>query len=900
MPEAAREISQEVGLSDTAWGRGLRIFGGVVLAAGLLAMAPGLLDTTGPIKRLVFAVGTFGLALGVLAGLWRTGRRAGQPSVLTALAAFVLGWMALAAMASGYTGLGMAAVAKLAVGVAWMAAVGQIVSRPRHIGPFGAGLCGAMLAAAFYGFAQRIGADPFPWAYERNALYALLPSTFGNPNYAAHTLTLCILLALYLGLGTHRPFWLLVLPVFLIHLVLTHQRGGPAALVAAAAFVGLAWAVSRRRAAPSQGSTFVFCGMAAFALAVVLGVGVAAYAWTGLAAPIDGSLIKRYNSYASAARMAADRPLMGHGPGAYAVVNVPYWTDFEKDQFAQGHELNQHVHFDALQLATEAGLPAAFGYVCLLTLAVGMGAVLALGGNADQRRFGLFTGAFAVAFGVDGLFGFNLRVPVSMMAGFTALGALDGLWSKARRAAPAKRIAWVLPAVGGAVALGALALSVWEFRAERALDAGKRLAGLLRRDEAQGRFAQAAELTPWDARGPLERGVLLSGKPAEAAQAYREALRRNPHSFMALLNRVQALLELAQEDPPSRGALVEEAQGHVDHALELCPGLPEAHHAAARVALARAKNADTSQADLAVAEKHFLDALRLGYAGRAEVWRDVAVVRRRLGDEGGERSALEQALRIDPGNAALWAARWDIVERAWDQGKRMRRLDALKDLVMEHWGREYNKVPQPKKTLAVLCNVRGDLQRRLPHDGRRAHELYAWAIALDPVNLEAWRSWTDKAAGYRIEVPLGAVAEKLETAQGRIDTPVELQALYLALSGDAQARLDASAWLREEAFARLPEDAEGLEWAARWALKGVADAGEEGETVANLALVLRRCAREALAEGYFFALLAKGNPGFAAWEEPDRIAELLRVDGTAGENSAAGEFLGLLEERNTP
>lgn len=864
------------GLGDSAWGWGLRVFAGVVLGAGVLAMAPGFLDSTGPVKRLVFAMGAAGLALGAAAGWAATKTPPKKPGLLTAIAGFLVAWLVLAAYVNPYPGRGFAAAADLAVGVVWMALLSQICSRPRHMAPIVTVLCGAMVLASVYGFAQRLGADPFPWAYERNELYELLPAAFGNPNYAAHALSLCIVLALYLALGLGKPMWLLAVPVFLAHLALTHQRGGPAALGAALTIVGLAWFVRKHGARTGWGVLAVFGGMAlAAVLAVVLTLS-ANKALTGQWAPLDGSLLKRYNSYASAADMAVEAPFFGHGPGAYAIANVPYWTSFEQAQFAHAHEMNRHVHFDALEFAAEAGLPAAFAYIALLTMAATLGLGMALGERApERRRFGLFAAAFAVAFAADGLFGFNLRVPVSMMTGFTVLGVIEGTARRERSGAAGGLPGYAGAAVTVLAALCALGMSVEVFRAERALGQGTQLAQALRTSGALAAFERAAVLAPWDERGPIETAELLADRPLQAAAAYRDALERNPHSFMARLNLARILIEEADKPDLNGSELLEEAQAHIEHALALCPVLPEAHHAAANVTLVKLRRG-TRDVDLVSPEKHLLQALRGGYADRGELLQELSYLRMYQGDEAGAMDALEQGLRLDPANARLWASRFGYAIAAPDAPERQDRLHAFDEFLTACWVREFNRQPQPGDTLAVLCIYRAQLALNLHRDRERALELSEWAIDFDPANLNAWMWWTMRAPPADTALPLAKIREKLAAVQGKPNLPFVLQAAHLALSGGTNARYDASVMLREEAAMHGAKDSGALTWAAELAERGITRPQTETETLTNLALVWQLCGGHRAA-GLRYARIAKEYaPDVSAWHEADRIERLMQ------------------------
>ena len=74
----------------------------------------------------------------------------------------------------------------------------------------------------------------------------MLPATFGNPNFAAHTLIHALMFSVFLALRKPTRWCLLITPLFLVYLFLARTRGSVLALVVALILVGVAWSVGRR------------------------------------------------------------------------------------------------------------------------------------------------------------------------------------------------------------------------------------------------------------------------------------------------------------------------------------------------------------------------------------------------------------------------------------------------------------------------------------------------------------------------------------------------------------------------------------------------------------------------------------------------------------------------------
>ncbi|HEO69805.1 MAG TPA: hypothetical protein ENN80_00965, partial [Candidatus Hydrogenedentes bacterium] len=81
-------------------------------------------------------------------------------------------------------------------------------------------LCAAVALSSAYGFFQKAGLDPFPWATREVEEYLRLPATFGNPNLASHALNLAFIMAVALALRRETRWYGALAPAVRFLLVL--------------------------------------------------------------------------------------------------------------------------------------------------------------------------------------------------------------------------------------------------------------------------------------------------------------------------------------------------------------------------------------------------------------------------------------------------------------------------------------------------------------------------------------------------------------------------------------------------------------------------------------------------------------------------------------------------------
>ncbi len=618
-------------------------------------------------------------------------------------------------------------------------------------------LCIAMGFATLYAAAQAAGYDSFPWGDRHSDEYLHLPGPFGNPNYAAHVLVLVIIAALYLL----RTGWLWALPLLVGYaswLVYTGQRGGLLALAGAAGVLVLAIIVKRLMPRRPGAAAAVSLALAALiAAAGAVGLMTALKVRTGSAFPLDTSILMRYQSFVGASRMAMEKPLLGCGPGMYKVVNPRFWTPYEQEYFARDLRMNYHVHNDPLELAAEAGLPAAGVYLALMLLGAGMALVMAFSAeDRDRRRLGWMLAALFAAFLVDGMFGFNLRLPASASVLFLAFGLLDGLVSSSARAeAPDSAVLPALWRWAAVVVVAAFAfLGTCEFAGAYYLHQAVGAQSTGKMNVARFALYSGSVIAPWNADFPWRTGQFLmkEGKMDEACAAFGESLRLNPDQVMVHVTLAEAKLFLAQNAPKDTPentvkavTLYNESVQEARAALALCPNLAAADDILGRAAsLCATTLAAQEREDVRARAREYWetarDHLRRAVANNqvqknsAGLYRNLGRVCLALDDVEGTEDALARAAQADLGDKDTWPL---FLEFARDH-KRYERLRALLTEQID-WLRR--RAEPDRKALATahlfLANVLENGYRDL--DG--AENAYRTAVQDAPRLPEVWTNY---------------------------------------------------------------------------------------------------------------------------------------------------------------
>jgi tetratricopeptide (TPR) repeat protein len=596
-------------------------------------------------------------------------------------------------------------------------------------------------------------------------------------------------MGLYLLTSGLNWVWGLVgLAIMIQHFYFTGQRAGMIALAAAAALVIVGWLAGRRVKSPLKG---VVVSLAIVAVAGVAGSG-GAMVWSkwhgGTPVPLEPSLVIRYQSYISAPNMLFDHPVLGRGPGVYGLAYPEYWTQFEQEWFAQELRMNAHVHNDLMEVAIDGGLLAAGLYLTMLVLGMGCGLMLAFApGPPERRRLGYAFAALFAAFLVDGLFGFNLRVPVSAGILFVTMGLLEGVWGGS---APGPGVPFRSPRGIRLVAWGAacaamiffLALGTQVFAAQYLLYTGMRAQAQNDAVEARSHYERGERMAPWESVFARRLGQLSLAEmdTKRAVAEFDRSIRINPYYILARLPMAQARMleaqELVQEGTeriPEALQHLDDASNQLDQVLKICPMYPAAHRLLGKIAYISALYLDSvkppEQQDRITqywrtAEEHLLFALKYELEKKSELYRTLAKVRIALGNVTGAEQALSQAIQANPGDLDTGPVFLEFAQHHKRYNRFRNALYAQIHSLKEAEEPDLDALATVHLLLAnVLENGYDDLEG--------ADAAYLAAVDFGPIRPEVWSNFARYAYGRERLDPLRvAVAQscgKLEVSNQR-------------------------------------------------------------------------------------------------------------------------------------
>lgn len=722
----------------------------------VLAMLPYTDDPTGDIKWFVCSLAGVSLAIAWIVGSWKYNRSFRRPQMLLEIVVLFLLLNLVAASRSSFLAHSLNDLRKIwSLFLVYLVA-SQVYRTPTQIRRTMLVVCVAVALSSLYGLIiQKFGYDPFPWSDRTSDEYLNLPGTFGNPNYAAHTLVLVILMAVYLALAPRRIWCLGFAALFLVHLRFTGQRGGLVALAAVVVMLVVARVVQKRASRPVNAvvaSLFITGVLGLIGVAAIMGLSKARH---GTPYPLDLSLLIRYKSYCSASRMILDRPLLGYGPANYRILYPPYWTPYEQKWFAQELKMNAHVHNDLLEVAVDAGLPAAGLYLTFLALGMSYGLLVAFTQTDTlRRRLGYTMAGVFLAFLVDGCFGFNFRVPVSASVLFVMAGAFEGFWSSECAGLPIRRLRLPLtfwqPAL---ILVGSVCFlqDAGVFVSNILLQRGSAQLYWKRYETAEKFLAWGERLNHWNWNFPRQRALaaLGQGNWTSAIEHFGRTLKRNPNHVMTLIPLAQAKMSVGIEATAKgnvREALrfFDEAAGHANRVLQLCPIFGTAEELLGRICSARAvalsKVPEKERNNTAVtnawkqAETHFGLAIQEGIKQTAETYRQLAQIRIALNDSEGAEDALVRATQADPKDEATWPFFYGFAHSA---GKYDRFLNALNWRIK----RLTEQVPPDSDNAATACLWLASIQQDGYKNDDASEIAYRNAVHYGPLRPDTWSAY---------------------------------------------------------------------------------------------------------------------------------------------------------------
>lgn len=814
----------------------------------MLAVTLSTPDPASDVKRLLLAWIATALGLGWVGIGWWFKVPFRRPQLFFYLLLGLVTLYAIALIPSEFPWAGVLSVSRRVLLLTLYLVASQVFLKESQLRTFFLWSCLGMMAAAVYAFMQATGFDPIPWGDKDSDVYKNLPATFGHPNFVAHALMFTIPFAVYLAVSGQRLAWLMA-GAFVVYLMATGQRAGWIGLTGALTLIVMADLLGRRFKTPLAGALATLAGTA---VAGVMGL-VAVVGWTvlrsGLAFPIDNSLLLRYQSYVSAGRMFFERPLLGHGPGVYGIKNPIYWTRFEQEWFAQERLMNQRVHNDLIEFGIEAGLFSSGLYLALLVTGVVFGLVLAFrASEVQQRRLGYLFAAVFAAFAIDGLFGFNSYVPVSAALFFVMMGMLDAQFRPVAGAGAAR---WGRPIQLALVLLLPVLclLESLNFSAQQDKKSGMNAQAAGQYELAERYLERGHGKAPWDWNFYRQIGHSKAARNDYdgAIAAYESLLAENPYYLLTRLPLAHAKMRRAQlflrDHPDKRAealAQLDSGAKDLEQALVICPMLPEAHQLLGQIASISAivvqqeegeKKSDRAQAYWKTAETHLEEAVKYKLEDIGEIYRSLSQVRVALNDLSGAEQALTEAVRRDPYDMKLWPPFLEFVLKfaRFDQAR-----NVLSAQIRELEGTEPRNDEETAKRDTALTTARLFLANILENgynDFDGALAAYKQASMAQPERAEVWTNFARFAfqRGYVEQLNaavMQAVVDRGDTARATLPGSVLALDFYLR-NGDA-GLLDASSVLVAAARSYQPGEF-GLDvtGALGWAVDFLQDAAQK-------------------------------------------------------------------------
>jgi O-antigen ligase len=274
---------------------------------------------------------------------------------------------------------------------------------------------------SLFGFFKKFAINPFPWWDYRDLTYGpeFLTSTYGNHNHLAGYLEMAFFLILGLFLRDYKGGRLCLMVylalIILTALVLSLSRGAWGASTCGLIFMA-SMLLSSRRFNRKKLLLFLILGVSVLLLIVLASTPVVERLLTVLENQEDASFQSRRIAWKGVIQMIVDNPLLGTGPGTFALVFTQYQPPGLGRRFMNAH--NDYLHYTA-----ELGLLL----VPLLIFAIFAFYRKALTKLDNPSRLlrgitlGAVSGITAILF--HSLLDFNLHIPANALL-FTFLAAI--------------------------------------------------------------------------------------------------------------------------------------------------------------------------------------------------------------------------------------------------------------------------------------------------------------------------------------------------------------------------------------------------------------------------------------------------------------------------------------------
>ena len=674
--------------------------------------------------------------------------------------------------------------------------------------------------SSVYGLMQKMGWDPFPWETREVEEYLTLPATYGNPNVASHALILGFILAcgLLLRRRSAVDYWAAV-PAVLIgaHILISGVRSAQLALGACALFLILLFLSGRLFQCTVRRTVTSLLLLGLIAAAGGLGTLYISKARTGAYTPMVHGQLLRYNSFLGASQMILDKPLQGFGAGAYLIENTPYWTPYEQEYFATERRLNEHVHNEPLEFGVEGGVLASLMYAGFLISGLVASFAAALKANTPERRIlGLTTGCAFLAFGVDGMFGFNFHVPVSSafivaIAGLQA-GVFERQTAKTIDRPPHGR--FLLAAIPvGLLSLGLATLHSLDFASRNAVQIAWNAQASGNPDRALGLLDKAKALTPWDSDVLERMGQIMvqHGQSRAAIALFDQALEKRPYGIAALLGKARAFVNESQAVPAQ--VSLDDARQVVEQAADYCPSCPGVHDILGRIELAGVRGQSAATPQAAAAWRRVVEHLTLAQRydpDLVQLYPMLAEAYKALGDDKKALDAHLRSVKTSPSDDVAWVM---FVQFAESTNNWPALSDALSSALRDASSQE----PPDRETIAVTAWWLALTYMQGFNDTESGRAVLAEALEKAPDKLELWGGCVSLSPGQdmveratnafaAVAVPESAYPVLVRRLRQTLENPEDL---------DATAKVILDEWIATARFLDKEHSARNYFWMFR-------------------------------------------------------------------------------------
>ncbi len=282
-------------------------------------------------------------------------------------------------------------------------------------------IVGVATFLSLFGLLKRFGANPFPWWNYKDLNYSaeFLSSTYGNHNHLAGYLEMAFFLILGLFLtgyeGGRLGLMIYLTAIILTALVLTLSRGGWGASTCGLIFMVLMLLANSRFSRKKLLVTLVLAVLAIL-LIVLASTPAVERVLTVMTNQDDASFQSRLTAWKGVARLIVDYPVLGTGPGTFALVFTQYQPPGLGRRFFNAHN-------DYLQFTAELGwfLPPLLLFIGFSLYRNGLQKLKNPSRLVRSTTLGALTGITAIL--CHSLVDFNLHVPANALL-FTVLAAI--------------------------------------------------------------------------------------------------------------------------------------------------------------------------------------------------------------------------------------------------------------------------------------------------------------------------------------------------------------------------------------------------------------------------------------------------------------------------------------------